>query len=286
MEQDNTQGEVNPAPQESAPETPAVQVQQVSEQKKPERNVRRNGRNKSGARSVAQKGAEAQTESCGEIEDLANFKEKLSGSNVSGYAEGEASEKSAERPFGKSRERRFDGDRPNRKVRDFERRDKAPVEQSAEEKPAEENAEVASENKEVKETSPEGPFFESKKVVSSRAVEVPLTDRRPKFSNEKSRDDGVVSYSSKGSECPSVSLFERIKNAIASIFGKKSDNGKKRFNKDHRHGDFKGHRHGGDRKPYNKDRRGGGDFKRRHNSDRRTSQNRRPRDNNRNTPEA
>ena len=101
-------------------------------------------------------------------------------------------------------------------------------------------------------------------------MEVPLTDRRPKFSNDKpARDDGVVSYSAK-LDCPPPSLFARIKNAIASIFGKKPDSGKKKFRKERRSGDFKGgRRHGGDRKPYNKERRGGGDFKRRHDSDRR-----------------
>ena len=78
-----------------------------------------------------------------------------------------------------------------------------------------------------------------------------------------------MSYSAK-LDCPPPSLFARIKNAIASIFGKKPDSGKKKFRKERRSGDFKGgRRHGGDRKPYNKERRGGGDFKRRHDSDRR-----------------
>lgn len=254
MEEENNQGEPNPAPAEETTATPQEReerAQETPEQKKPERRVRKNGRNKTGSRPAARDSA-SEKESCGEVEDLSSFKEKLSGSNVSGYGDGE----------------RGGGRRFERGVR---RRERAAENAEADAAPSDAaEADAASGEPEAsKESAPEGPFFESKKFTP-RAVEVPLTDRRPKFSNDKpARDDGVVSYSAK-LDCPPPSLFARIKNAIASIFGKKPDSGKKKFRKERRSGDFKGgRRHGGDRKPYNKERRGSGDFKRRHDSDRR-----------------
>ena len=184
--------------------------------------------------------------------DISNFKEKLSGSNVSGYGSDKG------KNFGD------EGEKFRRR-----RREEAPAEapEAAGAEHTSQKSEAGEEEVPAAEKTPEGPFFESKKFTP-RAVEVPLTDKRPKFSNDKSpRDDGVVSYSSK-MDCPSLSLFSRIKNAIASIFGKKPDHGKKKFHKDRRNGDFKGRRHGGEKRPYNKDRRNG-DFKRRHDSDRR-----------------
>lgn len=256
MEEENNQGEINPAPAEentATPTKPEERAQEPAEQKKSERRVRRNGRNKTGMRQAAMDSAQ-EKESCGEVEDLSGFKEKLSGSNVSGYGDGE-------RGGGRRFER---GERPRRRERSAEEDGAGALPSEASESAAE-----AGEAESAKEAVPEGPFFESKKFTP-RAVEVPLTDRRPKFSNDKhADDDGVVSYSSK-LDCPSPSLFARIKNAIASIFGKKPGSGKKKFRKERRSGDFKGgRRHGGDRKPQNKERRGGGDFKRRHDSDRR-----------------
>jgi len=90
----------------------------------------------------------------------------------------------------------------------------------------------------------EGPSFETEKF-KPRAVEVPLTDRRIGKSKEKS-DEGVVSYTSNvPQECPSLSLFTRIKNAIRSIFSGKKKNKKRKFHnhkgewKNQRNGDFK-----------------------------------------------
>ncbi len=252
MEEENNQGEPNYAPAEettATPPEPEERAQETAEQKQPERRVRKNGRNKTGTRAAAREAA-SEKESCGEVGNISSFKEKLSGSNVSGYGDGE-----------KGGGRRFErGERPRRRER---------AEENAETETSRTEAAETGEPEASKESAPEGPFFESKKFTP-RAVEVPLTDRRPKFSNGRpARDDGVVSYSSK-LDCPPPSLFARIKSAIASIFGKKPDSGKKKFRKERRSGDFKGGRkHGGDRKPYNRERRGGGDFKRRHDSDRR-----------------
>ena len=249
MEEENNQGELNPAPAEETTSTPAQpeeRAQEIPEQKKPERRSRKNGRNRTGARQTLRDSA-SEKESCGEVEDLSGFKEKLSGANAAGYDDGE-----------RGGGRRFE--------RGGRRRERAP--ESGEDAPSEPSAE-SEEPESGKEAAPEGPFFESKKFTP-RAVEVPLTDRRPKFANDKpARDDGVVSYSSK-LDCPPTSLFARIKSAIASIFGRKPDSGKKKFRKERRGGDFKGgRRHGGDRKPHSRERRGGGDFKHRHDSDRR-----------------
>lgn len=90
MEEENNQGEINPAPAEentATPTKPEERAQEPAEQKKSERRVRRNGRNKTGMRQAAMDSAQ-EKESCGEVEDLSGFKEKLSGSNVSGYGDG------------------------------------------------------------------------------------------------------------------------------------------------------------------------------------------------------
>lgn len=251
MEEENNRDGQNTAPVEEVSKEQVEQACEVQEQKKQEYRPRKNGRNKTGVRSSSLKSAPAK-ESCGEVEDISNFKEKLSGSNVSGYGSDKG------KSFGDEGEKFR---RRRREEPSAEASETAGAEQPSQ------KSEAGAEETPAAEKTPEGPFFESKKFTP-RAVEVPLTDKRPKFSNDKSpRDDGVVSYSAK-MDCPSLSLFSRIKNAIASIFGKKPEHGKKKFHKDRRNGDFKGRRHGGDRRPYNKDRRNG-DFKRRHDSDRR-----------------
>lgn len=261
MEEEIKQGETSSAPAVGQPEVSEAPAQEVSEQKKSERPIRKNGRNRSGMRSSAKKVA-VESESCGEVEDLGNFKEKLSGSNVSGY--GDDSENRQPK-----RERRFDRDgRRGRGERNADaQQESAPVaEQDAAAQPADAESADTESKPAGEKPEREGPFFESKKFAP-RAVEVPLTDHRPKFSNDKAqKDDGVISYSAKTPDCPSLSLFARIKKAVASLFGKKRDDGKKKYRRDGRKGDFKGHRHhrnGGDKKYYNKNR-GNGDFKRRH----------------------
>ncbi len=58
-------------------------------------------------------------------------------------------------------------------------------------------------------------------------------------------NDGVVSYSSEDNKC-SISLFDRIRNIIKSIFGKKEDS-KRRFTKKGGKKNWKGNRDNGKR---------------------------------------
>ena len=74
MEEEIKQGETSSAPAVGQPEVSEAPAQEVSEQKKSERPIRKNGRNRSGMRSSAKKVA-VEAESCGEVEDLGNFKE-------------------------------------------------------------------------------------------------------------------------------------------------------------------------------------------------------------------
>ena len=84
MEEENNRDGQNAAPVEEVSKEQVEQACEVQEQKKQEYRPRKNGRNKTGVRSSSLKSAPAK-ESCGEVEDISNFKEKLSGSNVSGY---------------------------------------------------------------------------------------------------------------------------------------------------------------------------------------------------------
>ncbi len=227
-----------------------------------ERPLRKNGRNRSGSQKSKSTSAACATESCGEVTDLTSFTEKLSGSNVQGYGDAPEGEEAprAEKPSrGPRNERREKGERRKR----FEQNREA-VEEKSEETSDETKAEV------VVETLPEsqhaGPAFEEKKFAP-RAIEVGLTDRRPKkFSNEKS-DDGVVSMTSEDCSCPPISFFARVKEIFKSIFGKKSakkdfskKGGKKKWDKKggnrhyNSHGKFRkndhrGHRRYNDRRP-------------------------------------
>ena len=209
MEEENNRDGQNAAPVEEVSKEQVEQACEVQEQKKQEYRPRKNGRNKTGVRSSSLKSAPAK-ESCGEVEDISNFKEKLSGSNVSGYGSDKG------KSFGD------EGEKFRRRRRE---EPSAEASETADAEQPSQKSEAGAEETPAAEKTPEGPFFESKKFTP-RAVEVPLTDKRPKFSNDKSpRDDGVVSYSAK-MDCPSLSLFSRIKNAIASIFGKKPEHEK------------------------------------------------------------
>ena len=84
MEEENNRDEQNAAPVEEVSKEQVEQACEAQEQKKQEYRPRKNGRNKTGVRSSSLKSAPVM-ESCGEVEDISNFKEKLSGSNVSGY---------------------------------------------------------------------------------------------------------------------------------------------------------------------------------------------------------
>ena len=247
MEQENITSEENAAPIAEQPEVVNTPASEIVEQPKPVIR-RKNGRNRTEGRNGSRNATKPQ-ETCGEISDISTFKEKLSGSNVSGYGDSENAEEKKSQRFEKGERRRKNH------------------EENAEENVVEEN-----QNAEASEQSSEGPAFESSNVAP-RAVEVSLSDRKPKFANDKDRkENGIVSYSSTTAECPSVSLLARIKNAIASIFGKKQKDNKK-FRKDKR--DFKNRKHG-DKKFSNKGRRD--DFKKRkggHRYDRRPHNNKR-----------
>ena len=82
MEEENNRDEQNAAPVEEVSKEQVEQACEAQEQKKQEYRPRKNGRNKTGVRSSSLKSAPVM-ESCGEVEDISNFKEKLSGSNVS-----------------------------------------------------------------------------------------------------------------------------------------------------------------------------------------------------------
>ena len=244
VQEAQSQSEPSSAALDSAKNETKVQV------RKP---VRKNGRNNA-AKKTSQISA-ANSATCGEIEDLSSFKEKLSGSNVEGYGEDESSEN--------RKNQRERGEKRQRKPR-------------CEEKPEEvSEADSPKSQEEVKDEKPvrSGPSFETDKQFAPRAIEVGLTDHRSPFSNESKAKEGVVSYSPDDCKCPSISLWMRIKEAVASIFGKKPN--KKRKNKiggdknwkgrgdrkfSNKNGDWKkgGHRkNGGNKRRYN-DRRPGG----------------------------
>lgn len=240
-------------------ETPVVeasaQPEEVAQPEtvvKPEvKQTRRNGRNRSGIRKSATSVQQSSREACGELENPSEFKEKLSGQNVSGYPEGEGY--SEERP---KRERRERGERK------FRNRSEESVEASneaSEEK--KEDAEVVEEHK--------GPSFESK-GFTPRAVEVALSDGRPKDKPDAPANDGVVSYTPEDNKC-SISLFERIKNIVKSIFGKK-EKSKKRYNKKGGKKNWNNNRDNGKR--YNNRKNGGkGGYNKRRYNDRRPNGN-------------
>ena len=191
---------------------------------------RKNGRNHSARAFGKSPASKSETAMCGEVEDLSSFKEKLSGSNVGGYGNSENSK---------------------RHKRDFRNeRDESEGRENASKDADESGVDASPEASEDKEHS--GPAFENGEF-RPRAIEVPLSDKRPRNMRRNSSDDGVVSYTGIDTGFPSLSLFARIKAAISSIFGSKSKKGKGRKGKFR--GDRKSfsnsnrHRHGGDKYP-------------------------------------
>lgn len=251
--------EVQPVQEAQSQPVPPMAASDSSENEikvQVKKTVRKNGRNNATKRTSQVSSASAAT--CGEIEDLSNFKEKLSGSNVEGYGEDESSENrknSRERGEKRQRKPRYE-EKPSAEGNTSDAENSANPEESKEEKPAR-----------------NGPSFETDKKFAPRAIEVGLTDHRSPFSNESKAKEGVVSYSPEDCKCPSISLWMRIKEAVASIFGKKpAKKRKNKFNGDknwkgredrkfgNKKGDWKkgGHRkNGGNKRRYN-DRRPGG----------------------------
>lgn len=225
------EAQVQPAPSAAVSDSTGsekkVQVKKIA---------RKNGRNNA-ARKMPQISA-ASTATCGEIEDLSSFKEKLSGSNVEGYGHDESSES---RKYSHER-----GEKRQRKTRCEGRPEPELKEPKA--------SEDSSNSNEAKEEKParNGPAFETERKFTPRAIEVGLTDHRSPFSNESKAKEGVVSYSPEDCKCPSISVWMRIKEAVASLFGKKP--AKKRKNKLGGDKNWKGH---GERKLNNKN----GDWK-------------------------
>ncbi len=220
-----------------APVQPEVATEQSAETvvvaevkaEKPRFQRRKNGRNSRA--TTSQNKAGANQLSCGEISDISSESEKLSGSNINGYASDKKQYKKSE-----------DAQAQN-------------AEQENSETPQEKSEE---DRKDENEHS--GPAFEQKKFTP-RTIEVSLEDRRPKNVDSKKIDD-VVSYSSADeANCPSVSLFARIKAALKSIFGSKKskkNNKGKHFDKNGKK-DFKG------KKKFHKNFKDGGkNFNRRH----------------------
>ncbi len=215
--------------------------------------VRKNGRNRGGNRNSKNSATVSfSRETCGELENPADFKEKLSGQNVSGYPDGEGYSETSQRREKRERfDRRERGERRRRENLDSE---SIEVSNEAES--------VVSEavDGDSKEQEHRGPMFESGKFTP-RAVEVALSDHRPKNKPDSSVDSGVVSYTPEDNKC-SISLFDRIKNIVKSIFGKK-EKSKKRYDKKGGKKNWNNNRDGGKR--YNNHKGKGGYNKRRYN---------------------
>lgn len=211
-------------------ETTEVAETSVREESVPQQPVRRkNGRNSGKARTSASAAQQNSSASCGEIEDMSSFSEKISGSNVNGYGDANPYESSDER-HSESFEGRRSFDRKDRRRRD----DRG--ERSERRREKVENAETSEISDEVSsetetDEARKGPMFEVSNSAPGVAIETPLVDRRAKGKNSfKDKDSGVVSYSP---ELPKKGVLARIKSMLASVFGgnKKSDKNKKSFNK-------------------------------------------------------
>ena len=271
---------------ETANETP---VTQDSENK--QYIPRKNRRNRSG--NAASQGNNAQNSSCGEIEDLSQATEKLSGKHIGGYENGSQSETENQSEDGERRprhdreergerrgrndrgDRRERGDRNDRRERGERgerqnREDRRPRREESSENTAEASNE-SSENESPKKS--DGPSFEQPQT-RSRAVEVSL-DKRPKDARKDAPKQNFVSYS----EPPKKGIIARIKDMLKSLFSKKPKSSPKfknegrrtdGFTKDRR-GDRKnnGNRHYGNRHHgggKNGGRRGDGQHRRHHNN--------------------
>ena len=194
---------------EREPEAKVIETPQNSGEKEVRRVHKHNGRNKRGASKTQSASAVAE---CGEIQDAASFKEKLSGSHLKGYEGSEGSrEQSSEgtsesKPFNRERrERRGRGDRRPR----FE-------------------------NEAQGDSEREGPAFE-KPSFKSRAVEVALDSKDFPGKQETSQQCDFVSSSTVVE--PKVGVIARIKRMFAGIFSKGESDGAK-FKKNRK--DWKG----------------------------------------------
>ena len=242
MEQDNQ----NDAPNQAEQPVEQKPVEVAAPQKR-EFTRRKNGRN---SRHSASQNKSDNALACGEIADISAASERLSGKNVNGYT---------------PRKPR------NAESEEAARQPKAEVVENSE---PEAKPQTESENGETQckctETEHEGPSFERRKFTP-RTIEVSLDDSRPnKRCCQNKLPDGVVSYSAADeADCPSLSLFARIKAALKSIFsgkkGKKFDKKNRKFDKNFKK-DFKGKRKFNNNKyrAKNGGRGGNKNFNRRH----------------------
>lgn len=241
MEEDNNNGG-NAAPdsgtvQENAASCAETEISTAPAAGQSRPSIRKNGRNRSGG--GASKRAPSASESCGELNNVAEFKEKLSGSNVSGYGDGEGQWRGGDSPKGRRHsDRREKFGRRDRRGGGFSNENSS-VEGAEAPVSGESEAEGAS-------VEHNGPAFETQSETSA-PLEVRLHDRRMRGGSRAPKtDDGVISYSATECSCPSISLFERIKNVVASLFGKK-DSKKRKFSNSK-----KGYRGGRDGKKFNR----------------------------------
>ncbi len=222
--EDNTTTDVQTQPEVATAQPAETVVVEAPKAEKPTFKRRKNGRNSRATASQAK--ASSSQLACGEISDISSETEKLSGSNINGYVSEKKHQKKSE--------------------------------DAQEAQPDQPKSEASEDCKCEKEHN--GPSFEQKKFTP-RTIEVSLEDRRPKTSDDK-KTDGVVSYSSADeANCPSVSVFARIKAALKSIFGSKKSkksNKNKKFDKNGKK-DFRGKKKF--HKNFNKD---GKNFNRRH----------------------
>lgn len=179
---------------------------------------RRNGRNRGSA--TYKQAKTAANASCGEIEDISHASEKLSGSNVNGYA----------------------------------KKPKAQAEEAPAQEAKPENEEIKDAQQCDCQPEHNGPSFEQK-AFTPRTIEVGLQDRRPKNRTDHS-NDGVVSYSAADEAQCKISFFAKVKAALKSIFGakqKKSDKRDRKFDKNFKR-DFKGKKNYSNNKNFNRNK--------------------------------
>lgn len=218
MEQDNQNDAPNQAEQPVEQKPVEVAVPQ-----KREFTRRKNGRNS--RHSASQQNKSDNALACGEIADISAASERLSGKNVNGYIPRKPRNAESEEP----------ARQPNAEV----------AENSETEAKTQPESESGDPQCECAESEHDGPSFERRKFTP-RTIEVSLDDSRPnKRCCQNKLPDGVVSYSAAETDCPSLSLFARIKAALKSIFsgkkGKKFDRKNRKFDKNFKK-DFKGKR--------------------------------------------
>ena len=110
-ENQNTEVPSEVATPSEVPSCPEVSEESCASQPEVKQHARKNGRNRSCKRGAKQASAEA--ESCGELENPAEFHEKLSGSNVSGYAENDRQKRERIRKLSREELELYDEDIKN-----------------------------------------------------------------------------------------------------------------------------------------------------------------------------